>query len=268
MRKALVIFFWSIMIGGIASLFVFANQKQQEVTCPEFIIGISNEGPHQLISEQYIRQQITQAGFRIKRQKLADIRAEEIQELLRRNPYIRSANITIGVNGSVTAHIRQRQPLLRVFTETGRQFYIDTEGFIMPVNAEFATRVVVANGNIPDISLKSGNDVHKGVKPEKNLHPELLKVFLTAKAVKQDVFSEALTEQIFINTAGEIELIPKLGNHTILLGDTTLLNDKLNKLKLFYKQGIRNDAWNKYVMINLKFRDQVVCSKSSQYGTI
>ncbi|KAF5058501.1 hypothetical protein DSECCO2_345840 [anaerobic digester metagenome] len=268
MRKALVIFFWSILVVGIASLFVFANQKQQDVICPEFIIGISNEGPHQLISEQYIRQQITQAGFRIKRQRLADIRAEEIQELLMRNPYIRSANITIGVNGSVKANIIQRQPLIRVFTETGRQFYIDSEGIIMPVNADFTARVMVANGNIPDISLKSGNDRNKDVKPEKNLHPELLKVFLTAKAVKQDVFSEALTEQIFINTAGEIELIPKLGNHTILLGDTTLLNDKLNKLKLFYKQGIRNDAWNKYVMINLKFRDQVVCSKSSQYGTI
>ena len=268
MRKALVIFFWSILVGGVASLFVFANQKQQDVTCSEFIIDIGYDGPHQLISAQYVRQQITRAGYRIKGQKLKDIRAEEIQVLLRKNPYIRSANITIGVNGSVTANIRQRQPLLRVFTGTGRQFYIDTEGFIMPVNSEYTARVVIANGNIPDISVKSENDGNGEVNPEKNLHPVLKKVFLTARAVKQDAFSEALTEQIFINAAGEIELIPKLGNHTILLGDTTLLNDKLNKLKLFYKQGIRNDAWNKYVMINLKFRDQVICSKSSQYGTI
>ncbi|MEA5109350.1 hypothetical protein SDC9_08750 [bioreactor metagenome] len=268
MRKAFVIFFWGILVAAVASLFVFANQKQQEVTCPEFVIAITNDGPHQLISEQYIRQQITHAGYRIKGQRIADIRAGEIQELLRKNPFIRSANITIGVNGSVKANIIQRQPLIRVFTETGRQFYIDSEGVIMPVNADFTARVVIANGHIPDVSSKSESNGNKEVKPEKNLHPALKKVFLTARAVKQDAFSEALTEQIYINATGEIELIPKLGNHTILLGDTTLLNDKLNNLKLFYKQGIRNDAWNKYVMINLKFRDQVVCSKSTQYGTI
>jgi len=65
-----------------------------------------------------------------------------------------------------------------------------------------------------------------------------------------------------LNQSGEIELIPKIGDQIILLGDTTQISEKLEKLKIFYTMGNRNEAWASYRVINLKYQDQVVCKKS------
>ena len=59
----------------------------------------------------------------------------------------------------------------------------------------------------------------------------------------------------------EIELVPRVGNHTILLGDITNYQEKLRKLYLFYEKGVNQVGWNDYKEINLKFRNQIVCVK-------
>jgi cell division protein FtsQ len=58
-----------------------------------------------------------------------------------------------------------------------------------------------------------------------------------------------------------MELIPRLGQHRILLGDTTDLRDKLDRMRTFYLQGLNNTGWDKYELINLKYKNQVVCTK-------
>jgi len=70
-----------------------------------------------------------------------------------------------------------------------------------------------------------------------------------------------MIEQLYINKKSEFELIPKIGNHTILFGDIKEMKDKFEKLIAFYKQGISKSGWNKYKTINLKFKNQVVCTK-------
>ncbi len=257
MRRVLMTIFWAILVTGVTSLFIFANQRHDSVICPEFLVDLDLSGSQQLISKQYIKRLITDAGYKIKGQKLSEINAEAIHAKLKQDPYIKKANLIIGVDGKVKAYVQQRTPLLRAFSAEGRQFYLDTEGYIMPVNQEYPARVLVVSGKIP----APGKGATGNEENENRLSPALMNAFVAAKAVKADAFADALTDQIFINRSGEIELVPKLGNQTILLGDTTLLSEKLNNLKLFYKQGIRNDAWNKYGVIDLRFRDQIVCTK-------
>jgi cell division protein FtsQ len=91
---------------------------------------------------------------------------------------------------------------------------------------------------------------------------DLQNIFVVAKQLECDEFTKALVEQIYLNSNGEIELIPKIGEQTILLGDTTSLKEKLETLKIFYTQGNRNEAWSTYRSINLKYRDQVICKKT------
>ncbi len=253
MRKILNILLWAVLVTGATSLFVFANEKQKTVVCPEFQINIQHGDAHRLISEQYIRDRITDAGYRIRKQKLSDIRAAEIQQLLNDDPFIRNASLTIGVEGTVKANIEQRQPLVRVIPQTGESFYIDMEGNTMPLSTEFPARVMIASGRIP--ALKQHGPALQ--------HQALANIYVTALAVKADAFTTALTEQIYIDESGEIQLVPKIGNHIIILGDTSGVKEKLGKLRIFYRQGIKNDAWKNYGLVNLRFRDQIVCTKTS-----
>ncbi|MEP7169164.1 MAG: cell division protein FtsQ, partial [Bacteroidota bacterium] len=79
--------------------------------------------------------------------------------------------------------------------------------------------------------------------------------------IANDAFWNAQVEQIYVTEQSEIELIPRVGNHRIILGDASQLDEKFNKLMIFYKQGLNNTGWNNYNTINLKFTNQVVCTK-------
>ena len=76
------------------------------------------------------------------------------------------------------------------------------------------------------------------------------------------LFLTTLIQQIYVNKDKEIELYPAIGNHKIVFGDAQNLNEKFNKLKLFYTEGLnKSDAWTKYSIINLKYKNLVVCTK-------
>ncbi|MDR1090381.1 MAG: hypothetical protein LBL79_04825 [Prevotella sp.] len=59
----------------------------------------------------------------------------------------------------------------------------------------------------------------------------------------------------------DITLIPRVGDHRIILGDLDGYKERLNKLMTFYRNGLNETGWNKYSVINLKFDKRVVCIK-------
>lgn len=256
MRKVIAIIVFSLLTSGVIFLFVFGLSKQEEVVCKIFNINIEYNGAQQLITSSSIRQDLTREGIRIKGQLITNLNIERIQRLLKTNPYVKSATVTVDVNGIVSAYLVQRKPVLRIIDIKNYSYLLDNEGIIMPLNYFMPVRVIVANGNI-DLRAKSSN-LHRTEKSKGLLVSSLLK---TTQALNSDSLTSALIEQIYVNKKGEFELVPKIGNQLILLGDTIELNDKLDKLKLFYIQGMKNQAWDTYKVINLKYRDQVVCIK-------
>ena len=85
--------------------------------------------------------------------------------------------------------------------------------------------------------------------------------YILASFVYKDPFWKAQIMQVYINNEGDMELIPRVGNHTIILGDVSGLEDKFSKLMIFYKQGLSKTGWNEYSTINLKYNNQVICTK-------
>ena len=86
-------------------------------------------------------------------------------------------------------------------------------------------------------------------------------VYELAKFIVADTFWNAQAEQIYVNENQELELIPRIGNHRIVIGDAENLAEKFNRLMIFYTQGLNKTGWNNYSVINLKYRNQVVCTK-------
>ena len=71
-------------------------------------------------------------------------------------------------------------------------------------------------------------------------------------------FSEVFPVAVHRN---EFEIIPVVGNHSILLGDVNDLKEKFDKLKIFYRESLNHTGWNQYSKINLKYENEVYCSK-------
>jgi cell division protein FtsQ len=84
---------------------------------------------------------------------------------------------------------------------------------------------------------------------------------MLAAYINSDPFLKSQIIQLYIKENKEIELIPRVGNHNILLGKINGYEEKFKKLKLFYSEGVKQTGWNNYKEINLKFKDQIVCVK-------
>ena len=60
----------------------------------------------------------------------------------------------------------------------------------------------------------------------------------------------------------QLELIPRAGDHTILLGEIDgTEQQRLENLRLFYQEGLWREGWERYGHINIKYRNQIVCTK-------
>lgn len=80
-------------------------------------------------------------------------------------------------------------------------------------------------------------------------------------------------EQINVLPNRGIELVPRVGDHIIYLGNLPetsavekrelkiqeFVNKKMTRLENFYKYGLSQAGWNKYSYINLEFDNQIIC---------
>ncbi len=123
----------------------------------------------------------------------------------------------------------------------------------MPLSPNFTLRIPVATGNFKDSYNNSGaiND------------PMIKEVFNIADFISKDEFWSAQVEQIYLNENKEFEFIPRLGDHTILIGKNENLQEKLDKLMIFYKEGLKNTGWDNYNTINVKYEGQIICTRKN-----
>jgi cell division protein FtsQ len=59
-------------------------------------------------------------------------------------------------------------------------------------------------------------------------------------------------------------LIPRVGKHSIVIGSPENLAEKMENLRIFYIKALKNLGWDKYSVINLKYKNQIVGERSGQ----
>ncbi len=71
----------------------------------------------------------------------------------------------------------------------------------------------------------------------------------------------AWVDQIVVKPNKDVELIPRAGDFRIVLGKLDNYSEKLARFALFIEKGLNVVGWNRYSEINLKYDNQVVCTK-------
>jgi len=244
-------------LGLIIGVFVFlgaAIDYHDNIICKGFSISIDHGKGNFFIERKDIEALLFDdpeySG--LLGEAIKNIDFSKIELLLEDNCFIDNAEIYANALGKVKIDIKQREPIVRVINNRGVSYYIDKNGEKMPISTKFTARLMVATGKISDNGLCEGKIEHTIVK----------KIFKLAKFINSDPFWLAQIEQLNINEAGSFELIPKVGNHYILFGDIDDMEMKFRKLMTFYKEILKSVGWNQYREINLKYKGQIVCSKT------
>jgi len=122
--------------------------------------------------------------------------------------------------------------------------------------------VLVVNGKIREpFQLKANQNVMQWDTSVYKREPLIRKIYGFAQYVSENDFWNAQITQVYVNGYDDIELIPRIGSQVILLGSLDDYEKKLDKLKLLYEKALPAEGWNKYKMINLKYSNQIICTK-------
>jgi cell division protein FtsQ len=219
------------------------------------ILIIKPSGENQLLEEKDVRQAV--ASFYKKDWRKIPIyalRTSDLERYLESQAVIHHAEVFIDSKKNLHVEMYQRDPLMRVADILGNQFYIDVEGKRIPNSRNYSARVPVVTGISHPFK---GHDIWQ----KENV--EYRTVYQLAKEIVKEPFIRSLVEQIDFLPSGELVLVPKIGNEKIHFGGIDNINEKLEKLKFFYQEGLRYEGWNVYQTIDLKNKDQVVCRKNS-----
>ncbi len=255
MKKVIKISLWLFLFAGLLVLVGFMEAEHQKITCKKLDVYIDYQDSDPLITKEDILDPVYDHFDSLVGKKLSDINSIEIENLVNGIDFIENAEVYSTLTGVLKIKATQRIPVLRIVNNAGQNYYIDRNGRLFPVKAGFSTRILVANGNIntrysDTLKISKENPDH-----------ELFKLSELAQYIESDEFLRAQIEQIYVNTSGEYELVPKVGRQLILFGDIGSMNRKFENLKIFYRDGMKRAGWDAYKTINLKFENQVVCEK-------
>ncbi len=235
-----IVAFFSVMGASIADI------KSKE--CRNVYIKVDHEEGLFFVDDEDVTNSIKNfCEADLKGMPLNGVDFTNMEHKLESNPFIQSAEIYSSTKGAVHVDVRQREPLVRVVNNSGVSYYLDVNGEKIPTSFKFTARVVVATGNI-----------------ENTDNPAILDGLMRlCRFIANDEFWKAQFEQIYVKQDGEFELVPKLGNHIIRLGSADDLERKFDKLMIFYKEVLKNFDADNYRIINLKYNNQIVCTKNS-----
>lgn len=258
---------WSLLALYLFSSLRYADSKRAEVACDTVMVSIVDETGNQFVKREDIISLLNDKNEKTMGERLADIDAHELESITELNTAVRNAEVYKTNDGSLHIDVEQRDPMMRVYCENGHSFYIDAEGVLMPLSGNYTKHVQVASGYIPETnSFDYGKYEHEGAESVyRKRHKRLADVYLIVKAVQADEFLNRQIEQVYALKEGGYELIPKVGMHRVLLGGIEDYREKLWKLKVIYQQGLPYTGWDKYELINLKYKNQVVCKKRNNY---
>lgn len=246
-------FAWVAFLALVAVILYSAIGKKKNSFADGVEVVVNPlESGDKLISERDVRQALLRSfGNTLEGTELALLEVERMERVLEEDPFVLDAEAYVDQHNVLHMTITQREPLVRVLDNNGGNYYLDRNGAKMPASKNFAARVIVATGNISAYT------------PEflKKKKSSLKDLFNLTQTVLKDDFTASFIQQIHVNNAGEFILVPLIGDQKIVLGSTRRLDDKLNRLKVFYQEGMPYEGWRKYETINLKYSGQVVCRR-------
>lgn len=240
----------SLVLIIFSAILIAANRKQSDKP----IAGTKVTLKHQDREENFLKTKdvedlISQQGINVENQTIASINVDEIEKIVQSNPWIKDAQVFVDNKGTLNIEVAQRLPVARIFANDGASFYIDTAGFEMPLSQNYAYSVPVFTNYV-----KQAND-------SINEHNKKSMVYLSS-IIKDDSFWNAQITQVNMEGLNNFNFYTTLGRQKIKFGDTSAALAKLDNLMAFYKDVSNKIGWDRYNVLDVRFKGQVLATPS------
>ena len=169
-----------------------------------------------------------------------DLDLNMLEKRLNAHKMIEKSDVFLSIDGILKAVVKQKTPIARIF-ENGSSFYIDYKGDKMPLSTNFTARVPLVSGRI-----------------NKNNNEDLAALF---RLIYDDSFLKKNIIGIQIMPQGNLLMHNRNFDYQIDFGTLTNVEQKFKNYKAFFQKAVLDSSLYKYKKIDLRFSEQVVCTK-------
>ena len=239
LKRVLKYLLLAVLIGFLGFLYGFTSKRNNEkkVTKIEvkFEAGNNNFLTHAMVDKLLIQNNKT-----VQNQAKSMLDLYSLERSVSKNPYIEKAVVFLTIGGVVKATIKQRTPIARILSGKD-SYYVDKQGVKMPLSANYSARVLLVSGveNAEDIQI----------------------ILPLISTVLKDSFLQKEIVGIVKSADDTYEFSVRSGNYKIDFGKLSEVDVKFKKLKAFYNKTFEDKTIKNYNTINLKYHNQVVCTK-------
>lgn len=164
----------------------------------------------------------------------------KLEKAVNSNQMVEKSDVFVTIDGVLKAVVKQKTPVVRVF-DGHRSFYIDYKGNTMPLSANYTARVPLVLGVI-----------------NKKNSEALAELF---RKIHDDAFLKKNIIAIQIMPNGSLKMLNRNFDFQIDFGGTINVDRKIRNYKAFFQKAIVDSSLYKYKKIDLRFTEQVVCTK-------
>ena len=227
-----------LLLGLVVFLYAFSSYKNNSRSVAKIAIQFTGK-ENVYITTETVNKLLIQNQEQLCDLPKDNLDLKEMEFLLESDDMIKSAQVYLTVNGEVRAEIEQKRPIARVRSKS--TFYIDEDGFWMPLSLQHSARVPLVTGVVEKENLKA--------------------VYTMALKIYKDSFLKTYVTEIHQDENKEISLKMRLLNFKVLVGNLENLDKKMKNLKAFYQKAKKDKVLDIYKSVNLQFDNQVVCTK-------
>ncbi|MEI6865670.1 cell division protein FtsQ [Flavicella sp.] len=239
--KRYIVYIKSVfLLAIVVFLYGFGAERNSLKLVKKPIVEFSN-GANLFLSHEMVNKLLIQINGEVVNQPKSLINLHELENVVFQNPLVEEVKVFMTINGDIKVVIKQRTPIARV--NTGSEvYYIDKLGVKMPLSKNYSARVLLVSGSI--------------------LEEDITSIYSLVKKINEDAFLSDLVVGVRKNSKSDYVLQTRKYDQHIQIGKIEKLNIKFKKLEAFYNEVIQSNEVKKYKTINLKFSNQVVCTKN------
>jgi cell division protein FtsQ len=236
----------------------FLGSKHEYLLCNSIAVMNNDTLRGNFITQEDIIELLDNKFGGVLGNQLNNVNTYAIENEIKKLGIVKDCNAYVTINGALNITISERQPVVRIINSEGHSYYLDSEGTIIPLSERVSPHVLVVNGYINE-----GFDPlrFRNVRTKEDSGAIMTDILHLVNYIHQHELWRSQFVQVYVNKKHEFELVPRVGAHIIELGSAEDFKKKLKKLEALYYQGLNKEGWNQYIHINLKYKNQIVCTK-------
>lgn len=241
-KHILRLFISTVIILYFPVVMSFVNSEYHKTVCIGIDADVKNNNKSILITDKNLERIVMRNYPLIKGTLLDSLHLTEMEARIEQIAAVKQCEMYTTPGGILHVDVWQREPIMRVFGNDGRSYYMDDDLQRIPANFEMRTHVVIVNGAVSQLADTNG-------------------LVEMCKYIRDNDFWKATVEQIYINNNLDFILVPRVGNHIIEFGTSDKLEKKFELLHKLYTEEFDKHEWNLYKKISVKFKGQIICTK-------